>query len=245
TKCSLIFIINKQITWTEILVYRISLINCSLTDECCAALASALSSKFLRLTFLNLSANYLGDSGVKLLSSGLENPNCKLEALCLQRCNLTKESCTVLASALSSSSSTLKRLDLSKNELQDSGVKLLSTGLENPHCKLEKLELKRCNLTEESCDVLASALSSNSSNLKELDLSNNELLDLGVKLLYHYTLTAYTLNTHLIYCCVYAFVKISNPVIELSLVYNKPGDSGVKELSNLLYDGQCKLEQLE
>uniref|UniRef100_A0A8B9KTZ3 NACHT domain-containing protein n=2 Tax=Astyanax mexicanus TaxID=7994 RepID=A0A8B9KTZ3_ASTMX len=230
---------------------------CNITEKSCAVLAAALSSHSSSLKELDLSRNDLRDSGVKLLSNGLKNQHCKLETLNLQRCNLTKESCTVLASALSSSSSTLKRLDLSKNELQDSGVKLLSTGLENPHCKLEKLELKRCNLTEESCAVLASALSSNSSNLKELDLSNNELLDLGVKLLCtglenpHCKLEKLELDFCSITeegCAALAKalkLNLSSHLRELSLVYNKPGDSGVKELSNLLYDGQCQLEQLD
>ncbi|XP_058600508.1 NACHT, LRR and PYD domains-containing protein 12-like isoform X2 [Onychostoma macrolepis] len=55
--------------------------DCGVTDEGCAALASALSSNPSHLRELNLSGNKLGDSGVMLLSSGLENPHCKLEIL--------------------------------------------------------------------------------------------------------------------------------------------------------------------
>ncbi|KAK3565371.1 hypothetical protein QTP86_007107 [Hemibagrus guttatus] len=121
------------------------------------------------------------DSGVKLLSTGLENPYCTLEILRLWECNLTEYSCRVLSSVLSSNSSILKELNLSYNNLKDSGVKLLSAGLQNPQCTLEILSLCVCNLTEESCRVLSSVFSSTS--LRELNLSGNELQDSGVKLL--------------------------------------------------------------
>ncbi|XP_049338702.1 ribonuclease inhibitor-like [Astyanax mexicanus] len=111
---------------------------CNLSEKSCAVLASALSSNSSTLRELNLDNNKLQDSGVKLLSAGLENPHCKLEKLWLWECNLSEESCADLASALSSNS-TLRELNLNHNKLQDSGVKLLSAGLENPHCKLQKL----------------------------------------------------------------------------------------------------------
>ncbi|XP_037396981.1 NACHT, LRR and PYD domains-containing protein 3-like isoform X2 [Pygocentrus nattereri] len=160
---------------------KLELHNCNLTEKTCAALSTALSSN-CSLRELGLCYNKLRDSGVELLSAGLENPYCKLEILRLCNCNLMKESCEALASALSSNSSSLKDLNLSNNKLQDSGVELLSAGLVNPHCKLEKLELGDCNLTEKSCAALSSALSS-AQNLRELDLSNNKLQDSGVELL--------------------------------------------------------------
>ncbi|XP_062865616.1 NACHT, LRR and PYD domains-containing protein 12-like [Trichomycterus rosablanca] len=111
---------------------------------------SMLNSSSLK--HLNLSYNELKDSGVKLLSAGLENPHCKLEILVLVDCNLTEKSCQVLSSVLSLNSSSLKHLNLSNNELKDSGVKLLSAGLENPHCKLEILNafntIQPCLLSE-------------------------------------------------------------------------------------------------
>ncbi|XP_067306960.1 NACHT, LRR and PYD domains-containing protein 3-like [Pseudorasbora parva] len=159
------------------------LVRCGVTDEGCAALASALRSNPSHLRKLHLSENNLGDSGVKLLSAVLENPDCKLETLGLMRCGVTDEGCAALASALRSNPSHLRELDLSDNNLGDSGVKLLSAGLENPHCKLEELCLWRCGVTDEGCAALASALRSNPSHLRELHLSENNLGDSGVKLL--------------------------------------------------------------
>ncbi|CAL8390566.1 unnamed protein product [Boreogadus saida] len=155
---------------------------CDLSEECCEALASVLSSS-CSLRELELSSNDLQDSGVKLLSAGLGSPHCTLETLRLTDCHLSERCCEALASVLSSNSSSLKKLDLSTNDLQDSGVKLLSAGLGSPHCTLETLSLSGCLVTQEGCASLASALSSNPSHLRVLDLSYNHPGDSGAALL--------------------------------------------------------------
>ena len=62
-----------------IVLYRLR--DCGVTDEGCAALASALRSNPSHLRELDLYQNKLGDSGVKLFSAGMANPHCKLEKL--------------------------------------------------------------------------------------------------------------------------------------------------------------------
>ncbi|XP_076580285.1 uncharacterized protein LOC143316289 [Chaetodon auriga] len=54
---------------------------CLITEEGCASLASALRSNPSHLRELDLSYNHPGDSGVKLLSAGLEDPHCRLDTL--------------------------------------------------------------------------------------------------------------------------------------------------------------------
>ncbi|KAM9545600.1 uncharacterized protein ACWYII_036392 isoform 3-T3 [Salvelinus alpinus] len=54
---------------------------CGVTEEGCASLVSALRSNSSHLRELDLSYNHPGDSGVRLLSAGLEDPHCRLEKL--------------------------------------------------------------------------------------------------------------------------------------------------------------------
>ncbi|XP_065138256.1 protein NLRC3-like isoform X2 [Paramisgurnus dabryanus] len=155
----------------------------NLMKEDCVDLTSALRSNPSQLRELDLSSNNLGDSGVKMISDVLKNPQCKLEILGLCHFNITAEGCAALTSALRSNPSHIKYLKLSKNNLGDSGVKLISDVLKNPQCKLEKLWLECCNITDEGCFALASALRSNPSHLIHLYLCNNKLGHPGVMLL--------------------------------------------------------------
>ncbi|XP_077942494.1 protein NLRC3-like isoform X1 [Gasterosteus aculeatus] len=54
---------------------------CLITEKGCASLASALSANPSHLRELDLSYNHPGDSGVELLSAGLEDPHWRLETL--------------------------------------------------------------------------------------------------------------------------------------------------------------------
>ncbi|XP_052342187.1 protein NLRC3-like isoform X6 [Oncorhynchus keta] len=114
---------------------------CNLTERCCEPLASLLSSTSSQLRVLDLTDNNLKDSGVKLLSAGLESPHCKLEKLRLSFCVVTEEGCASLASALRTNPSHLKELDLSYNHPGDFGVKLLTAVRGDPNCRLKKLSV--------------------------------------------------------------------------------------------------------
>ncbi|KAL1267322.1 hypothetical protein QQF64_032685, partial [Cirrhinus molitorella] len=227
---------------------------CGVTDEGCAALASALRLNPSHLRQLSLSGNKIGDLGVKRLCAVLKNPHCKLEKLQLVDCGITGEGCAALASALRSNSSHLRELSLSRNKLGDS-VYLLSDVLQNPYCKMERLWLRCCGVTDEGCAALASALRSNPSHLRHLDLAGNKIGDLGVK-----HLCAGLKNPHckleklqLMNCGVTdescaalaSALRLNRSHLrELNLFWNGIGKSGIKLLSDLKDDRRYKLETL-
>uniref|UniRef100_A0A8C2CBH8 Uncharacterized protein n=1 Tax=Cyprinus carpio TaxID=7962 RepID=A0A8C2CBH8_CYPCA len=245
---------------TQFKLEKLELSDCGLTDEGFSAVTSALKSNPSHLRELNLSGNkLLGDSGVKNLSDLLMNTQFKLEKLDLCGCSITEKQCLILTSALKSNPSHLRELNLSGNKLLgDSGVKNLSDLLMNTQFLLEKLDLCGCSITEKQCLILTSALKSNPSHLRELDLSRNKLLgDSGVK-----NLSDLLMNTqfkleklHLWGCSITekqcliltsALKSSPSHLRELDLSVNELlGDSGVKNLSDLLMNTQFKLEKLE
>ncbi|XP_062896098.1 LOW QUALITY PROTEIN: NACHT, LRR and PYD domains-containing protein 3-like [Mobula hypostoma] len=127
---------------------------------------------------LRLGRNKLGDSGVKLVSAALRNPECKIQELWLTGVGLTDSGVEDLVSVLSTNTS-LTELNLSDNKLGDSGVKLVSAALRNPECKIQKLGLINVGLTDSGAEDLVSALSTNPS-LTELNLGFNSLTDRSV-----------------------------------------------------------------
>ncbi|XP_077954016.1 protein NLRC3-like [Gasterosteus aculeatus] len=163
---------------------KVLLSDCNLSERSCEALSSVLSSQSSSLRELDLSYNGLQDSGVKLLSAGLESPHCDLETLRMSGCLITEEGCAALVSALSSNPSHLRELDLSYNHPGDSGVKLLSAGLEDPHWRLETLRVEpagvrwfRPGLRKYSCEL---TIDPNTVN-KYLKLSDNNIKVTRVK----------------------------------------------------------------
>ncbi|KAL0993619.1 hypothetical protein UPYG_G00110640 [Umbra pygmaea] len=228
---------------------------CGITGKGCALLVSTLKSNLSHLRELDLGYNHPGDSGVKLLSSLLEDPECRLEKLRIPGCLVTVECCASLVSALKSNPLHLKELDLRNNDLKDIGVKLLCAFLEDVQCGLVILRLSGCLITEDGCASLVSALKSNPSQLKELDLNNNDLKDSGVKLISalledpQCILETLMLSGCLVTkegCASLASALESNPthLKELDLSYNHPGDLKAR-ISAGLEGTQWRLEKLK
>ncbi|XDV33604.1 hypothetical protein PO909_003968 [Leuciscus waleckii] len=117
------------------------------------------------------------------------------------------------------------------------------------------VQLWECVVTDEGYAALTSALRSKPSHLRELNLSGNKVGDSGVKLLSdllqdpHCKLEILELRYCGVTdegCAALRSALRSNPshLRQLDLTRNKVGDSGVKQLSDLLQDPHCKLEIL-
>uniref|UniRef100_A0A8C1NIF7 NACHT domain-containing protein n=1 Tax=Cyprinus carpio TaxID=7962 RepID=A0A8C1NIF7_CYPCA len=226
-------------------------LNCiSITDEGCAALASAFNSN---LRELDLSRNQIGDSGVTEISSLLRNSQ-TLQILRLSDCSITEEGYKALSSALRSNPSHLIELDLTGNDPGPSGVKQLSDLIQDPNCQLKTLRFLG-PAADEGCQYVTGIVGKNPLLLRELNLSSRKLRDTGVNQISALLQDKHcTLNTLMLSGCemtdegcsaVTSALK-SNPshLRELNLSRSKLGDSGVKNLSDLLMNTQFKLEKL-
>ncbi|XP_038656812.1 NACHT, LRR and PYD domains-containing protein 3-like isoform X2 [Scyliorhinus canicula] len=136
----------------------------ALTASCAENLASALHTN-CSLTDLDLSVSNLGDSGVKLLSAALRNPDCKIQKLNLWSAGLTDSCVEDLDSAVSENQS-LKDLNLGSNSFTDqcaSGLQHLTLTcsslqrillLENPFSPATKRHLKALRESRSKLSVI-------------------------------------------------------------------------------------------
>ncbi|XP_026113548.1 protein NLRC5-like [Carassius auratus] len=229
----------------------LKLSDCSITEEGYKALASALRSNHSHLIELDLTGNDPGESGVKVFVDLQQDGCCKLKTIRFLKSPAAQEACEYLTEALGINPLLLKELDLSEDKLGDLDGEKLSDLLMDSHSKLEKIKLNNCELTEKKYSVLATVLSSKTI-LKEMELNNSRLLDSGVKEICEglknpvCELKILKLSDCSIteegYKALASALR-SNPshLIELDLTLNDPGESGVKQLSDLLQDGCCKL----
>ncbi|XP_050958231.1 ribonuclease inhibitor [Labeo rohita] len=224
----------------------------SITDEGCAALASAFHSS---LRELDLSRNQIGDSGVTEISSLLRNSQCTLQILRLSDCSITEEGYKALASALRSNPSHLIELDLTGNDPGQSGVKELNDLLQDGLCSLKTIRFLKSPAAEEACEYLTGVLGKSPLLLKELDLSGDKLGDLdGEKLSAllmdsHSKLEKIMLNNCELTeksCSVLATVLSSKTILkEMNLNNSRLLDSGVKEICEGLKNPVCELKILK
>uniref|UniRef100_A0A3B3HRS2 NACHT domain-containing protein n=1 Tax=Oryzias latipes TaxID=8090 RepID=A0A3B3HRS2_ORYLA len=122
--------------------------NCSLSEISCKVLVSALKKNLSNLTELDLTLNFLQDSGVLHLCGFLESPDCRLQTL---RSDSMFQLCS---------------------DQHDDKVVLTHS---EQKCPDSDLHLRLCSLSKTSCAALVSPLKSNPSHLTYLDLRDNDL----------------------------------------------------------------------
>ncbi|XP_059399855.1 NACHT, LRR and PYD domains-containing protein 3-like isoform X2 [Carassius carassius] len=229
--------------------------NCSITEEGYKALASALRSNPSHLIELDLTRNDPGQSGVEHLSELQQDQNCKLKTLRVLRRSDADEGCQYVTGIVGTNPLLLRELNLSGCELGDTRVNQISALLKDKHCKYNTLTLCECSITDKQCFILTSALCVNLLHLKELNLSGNKIENKGVKHICEMLIDSRCKLERLRLrlcdvtdegCSALTSALKLNPshLIELDLSENQLGDSGLKNICDLLMNPQCKLEKL-
>ena len=163
----------------------LNLDGCSLTANCMHALYEVLQDEHCILTDLSLSANHIGDEGVRILCAGsLRGEQCKLTRLNLTICSLTANCILEVCKVLVDEHCKLSELILSANVIGDDGVRMLCTNaLKEEECKLTALSLDYCDLTDKCVPLLCETLQHGNCKLTELALASNEFTEDGKNLL--------------------------------------------------------------
>ncbi|XP_062861053.1 uncharacterized protein LOC134323457 [Trichomycterus rosablanca] len=227
---------------------KLTLCGCSLTENDCTTLVSALSINPSHLTDLDLSQNPIKDSGVKKLVPLLQNHKYKLERLKLSDCEILDEGYVALAGALMSNPH-LTHLDLSGNNPGTEGMKMFDDLLNKPNSKLDVRFLSP--EMDEACDYLKE-MGIKMLKLSEVDLSGRNIGDSGVKHLStvlkdpHCTITKLTLSDCGVgdegFAALAEALKSNRSYMKvLDLRGNHPGESGVQKIFSVCDGGLYKL----
>uniref|UniRef100_A0A8C1UN30 Uncharacterized protein n=1 Tax=Cyprinus carpio TaxID=7962 RepID=A0A8C1UN30_CYPCA len=113
----------------------LNLWRCSITEEQCVILTSALKSNPSHLRELDLSWNQIKNTGVNHLCDVLKDSHCKLDRLSLYDCGITDVSSLTQSLTNTKALQFLKQLDLSDNKIGDSKQKLIDV-LRDSNCEL-------------------------------------------------------------------------------------------------------------
>ncbi|XP_074073496.1 NACHT, LRR and PYD domains-containing protein 3-like isoform X2 [Macrotis lagotis] len=241
----------SELSQSTFKLQKLSLSKCQLTASCCQLLSSLLKNN-INLTSLDLSMNFLGDEGMKVLCEVLRNKNCNIQELRLSRCHFSNSCCENFSSALKTHGK-MKYLDLSENNLEDVGMNQICETLGNPDYNLQKLKLSQCHLTAACCQTLSTCIKNQS--LTHLDVSGNILHDYGMQLLCE-ALRHPSCNLHKLFlslcnltdvCCqdLSSALKNNRSLIHLDLGCNNLSNNGVKLLCEALENQDCNLQSLE
>nr|XP_055156828.1 ribonuclease inhibitor isoform X2 [Nyctereutes procyonoides] len=230
---------------------KLQLEYCNLTAASCESLASALRNK-QHFKELVVSNNEIGEAGVRVLCRGLVESACQLETLKLENCGLTPASCEDLRAVVASKTS-LRELDLGDNKLGDQGIAVLCPSLLHPSCQIRVLWLWECDVTATGCRDLCHVVSAKES-LEELSLACNALGDEGARLLCESLLepgsrlqSLWVKSCNFTAACCHHFGTMltqNKCLVELQLSNNKLGDSGVRELCQMLGQSGTALQVL-
>ncbi|XP_067878097.1 ribonuclease inhibitor-like isoform X6 [Heterodontus francisci] len=248
---SALAIVTAAMKHPDCITRSLGLKSCELSPDCCQGLGEVLCVN-RTLTALDLGGNELGDAGVELLCTGLQDQRTTLQKLLLYSNKLTDRACGPL-SALLKASPALRKLHLGSNNIGDAGMNKLSEALGDSGCGIQKLCVYSNSLTAGCGEDLGRALALTQS-LTKLDLVCNELGDSGLRLLCPalrrpdcQLRTLWLLGNSLTTACcqeLASTLSVNRSLLDLNLGYNKLGDRGVALLTAPLQQPDCQIQTL-
>uniref|UniRef100_A0A3P9KK82 NACHT LRR and PYD domain-containing protein n=1 Tax=Oryzias latipes TaxID=8090 RepID=A0A3P9KK82_ORYLA len=211
-----------------------------ISETHCEIVATAMKSNPSHLTELNLSNNVLEDASMKVLCSGLESPDCRLQTLRLFYCSLSKTSCAALVSALKSNPSHLTELNLENDDLHSTDVQQLQDLVESPNSKLQTLRSVE-GWSQSSCFQMFGPKVSLRAKMQSF-LGN--MKDSITSVCLFFRLSDCNLSKRSCVALSSVLSSQSSRLRVLDLSYNNLQDLGGKLLSVGLKSPHCKLETL-
>ncbi|XP_058386770.1 NACHT, LRR and PYD domains-containing protein 8, partial [Diceros bicornis minor] len=197
------------------------------------------------LEVLAVTNSLMEPDAVKVLSTALKDPQCKLRKLILRRVDptmLNEDLIQVLTE-----NQYLRYLEIQGTEVRCEAMNFLCTALKYPQCYLQCLRLEDCLVTPNSWLNLAENLKSNM-NLKTLMLRCSSLDKFGTYYLSMAQLERMSLEncdlTLISYESLISSLKSNKMLTHLSLAENALKDEGAKQLWNALQHAECPLQRL-
>ncbi|XP_041964772.1 ribonuclease inhibitor-like isoform X3 [Alosa sapidissima] len=111
-------LLSRGLASADCTLEKLILKKCGITlknESCSKVVSVAIKSEKCHLRELDLSYNYLLDSGAKAVIVAVVDASNKTERLSLSLCSITEDGCTGLANALRGNPSHMKHLDLTFN----------------------------------------------------------------------------------------------------------------------------------
>ncbi len=211
-----------------------------------------------KLTKLSLNGCGITDAGVSILTQFLKNAN----GTCLQELGLSENDitsagisrfCEVLSNEAGNQ---LVALKLGGNNIGDDGMRMICRSLKTNQHGLKELNLHGCSLTTASIFCLVEFLSDDHCEITRLILARNKIGDEGVRVLCGvFRQGQYKVDVLNIFACslthecmpylVEALADEKCRITDLSLSWNKIGDTGMGLLFGGLTAGRCSLTKLD
>ncbi|MDF2378770.1 MAG: hypothetical protein P1V18_00910 [Candidatus Gracilibacteria bacterium] len=147
----------------------------NLSAEDAIRISKILQIKNCQLKSLDISENYIGPEGGKVIAKALKSEHCQLQSLNIWDNNLGPEEGKAIGEALQSQHCQLKSLDISDNNLGPEAGKAIAEALQSKNCQLKSLDMSDNILDPEGGKAIAEALQSENCKLQNLNISRNLL----------------------------------------------------------------------